>query len=170
MNSKFWLAAVSVVALTACAVDTDTGPSGDDPVDGVVYSAEVQEIINLATRQFVVNIKMRNVTDAAVTRRYPVACAVQIRLYRPQTNQRVYDEALTPCTPPDSLTATIQPGQTITLSSGIRQPQSFTDSLPAVEYRVSAIVHTERNGVLEVFDGLYKMPNCVVVGTGTTCS
>jgi hypothetical protein len=130
----------------------------------------VQEIISSTTRQFAVNIKMRNVTDAAISRRYPIGCAVQIRLYRPQNNQRVYDEHLTPCAPADSLSAVIQPGQTISLSSGVRFPQSFTDSLPAVEYRVSAIVHTDRTGVLEIFDGIYKMPLCQQVGAQTICT
>lgn len=154
----------------ACAVDDANEPSGDDPVNGIVYSAEVREIISQQNRQFAVFISLKNVTEGTLTRRYPVGCVVQVRLYRPGSNQRVYDEALRPCAPADTLTATIAAGQTISLTSGIRFPNTFTDSLPAIEYRVSAVVNTEPGAFLEVWDGLYKMPLCVPSGLGTICS
>lgn len=161
-----------LVSAAACAVDNTNEPSGDDPVNGIVYSAEVREIISRQNRQFAVFVSLRNVTEGTLTRKYPVGCVVQIRLYRPGGNQRVYDEAQNPCAPADSLVATIAAGQTISLTSGIRFPQNITATIPAAEYRVSAVVHTEPSGFLEVWDGLYRLPLCVPEGSaglGTVC-
>ncbi len=142
----------------ACGDDEAAGPSSDT-VNGVQYSAQVQESVAANGRTlFLVSVSLRNITNAVVTRRYPVGCAVQIRFYNPANGQMVYDESTRPCTPPDSLTVTIPSGSTVTLSSGLRYPTTITAIIPAAEYDVRAFARTESPDNIEVRAGRYTIP------------
>lgn len=160
-----WKAGLTALALGAVLVscsDDDgeqaTGPSAT-VVDGVRYAASVEESVARNGRiYFLVSVTLTNTTDQTITRRYPVGCAVQIRLYRLLDGSRVYDEGTRTCTPTDSLTVSIPRYASVALSSGLRYPPSITGSIPAATYEVRAWARTESTGPIEVRAGSYAIP------------
>jgi hypothetical protein len=163
MQCKARMLMLALAALTlGCGDDDDddaTGPTAALQVDGIQYSASVGESVARNGRIFfVVTVTLRNRTDQLISRRYPVGCAVQVRLYRLIDRSRVYDEGRRGCAPADSLSVSIPAGGSIVLSSGLRYPPTITDTLPAVQYDVRALVRTERSGPVEVLAGDYTLP------------
>ena len=148
-----------LIAIAGCATD-GTGPQTE--FDGVKYSATVNLIQSGGSlTNFAVLVTLENLTTAVVTRTYPAACPVRVRLYSSGDGRLVYDETLRTCDFATTTTLQLQSRETRTLTSGTRLPGTVLgDSLPVATYIVHAVVTTEGARMVELAAGSY------LIGTG----
>lgn len=154
----------ALFAAGSCGASADgeglTGPV--EEIDGVRYTARVEEILAETTRRFAVFVTLTNTNPESVTKTYPSGCPVRIRLYRQQDNKLQYDETKVACSVTSPASFSLAPGASQSLQSGVRWPPDVLgDTLVAVTYNVRAVVTTEGTRVVEVEAGAYRVPSCV---------
>jgi hypothetical protein len=137
--------ALGAASLSACSDDLGPGTPNSVVIDGIRYTASVNEIIaNNGSRQFTIIVTLSNQTSEVKTRTYPAACPVRVLLYRAADDFLVYDEEQRPCSATPTATVTISGSSTATLQSGIRFTGTVAgDSLPLTTYTARALVKTE---------------------------
>jgi len=152
----------------ACGGGDAAGPSQPgNVIDGVAYTATVEEVVHFATtvKQVTIRVTLTNTTAATVTRSYPAGCPVRMRFYRMTDDKLVYDESQFPCGTTNTVSVTIGPKQSATVASGTRNPWEIAgDSLPVpATYYAGAIVRIVGMNPIELDAGTYRLPRCVEV-------
>jgi hypothetical protein len=139
-----------LVPLFAAACSGDDDPTGPgSTIDGIQYAAQVELVENVVFPNkppafFNVTATLRNTRAVALSRSYPLACPVLIRLQRRADGAVLYDETQRACSATPAAVLDIPTNGTGTLQSGLRMIASFRgDSVPDGEYDVFAAVMTE---------------------------
>lgn len=159
MNRVRRLVVVTLPLLTGCGWSLPSDPKHQTAFDGVKYTAVTNEITHpQGGLQFIIVATLENTTNASVTRTYPAACAVSIRLYREADDALLYDETRRECNTTPTVTVTIAAHQTVELSSGVRFPSTLAgDSLPFTTYNVWAVPRSEGTRVFEIRAGTMRL-------------
>ena len=173
-----WTIVVAVaLGAVACGRGGDivdpNGNGGTPVLNGLALTAQVIEVEHEMTSviQVTMRVTLTNTTDAPIVRSYPAGCPVLMRFYHSLDLSLAYDEGRRPCSVTTPVSFSVQPQESITLTSGLRFPwEILGDSLGSGAYYAAALLRVTGINPIEVDAGVYAIPHCEQVGIQTVCN